>query len=183
MRGVVLALVSGASLSIVAPRALRSQGDSVQTANGMCSRWVSSRGQTEAHLDSIYSRCALESRALLYNPPGFSRFASIVGGLNASLVVVVNADGGVNLKLTRAASAILPPAFDEGVYQLLERWRVAPGRLARRSVRSALPVVLQVPTCHSHAGTGEMVRAHKPCVVQLPTSAILRRKARPNMRN
>ncbi|MEP6833423.1 MAG: hypothetical protein ABJB74_08510 [Gemmatimonas sp.] len=61
-------------------------------------------------------------------------------------MLVVDANGKVNPELTRKASPTLPPAFDDGVYKLLQGWSLLPGMHADQPVRSALPIVLQVPT-------------------------------------
>jgi len=118
-------------------RALKAQEpsvfDSIQTPHGVCHVWVGIPGGTGTE-DLSYARCALDRPPRMLSAPELPQ--PLIGSrMNGDFTVVVNADGSVDRKLTRAWSIGMDSVAYRRALDGLRAWRFRPGIRARRAVR------------------------------------------------
>jgi hypothetical protein len=116
--------------------------DSIPTPRGMCGVWVGIPGGSNPS-DLSYARCALDRPPALLSDPALPQ-PLIDRQMGGQFTVIVNADGRVDPRLTRAWNLGMDSVAYRRTLEALRAWRFRPGTRANRPVRSGF--ILHVAT-------------------------------------
>jgi hypothetical protein len=131
---------------LAAPGELSAQRDSIQTPDGMCAVRAPIPGVSSPQGDASYNRCALDQGPSLHagEPMPPAPWLGTSGG--GSFTVIVNADGTVDPRLTRAWSRSADTLFYRNVLETIRNWRFEPGVRQGVPVRSGFPLEVRTGT-------------------------------------
>lgn len=137
-----LLLAGAATLVLVSRARAQSVFDTISTPAGPCAVWVGIPGGTGTQ-DLSYAKCALDRVPALQGEPTLPQpwTGSDVRG---QFTVIVNADGSVDPKLTRAWQIGMDSVAYRTTLEGLRRWRFQAGTRGGVPVRSGF--ILQITT-------------------------------------
>lgn len=124
-----------ASFFAASPGLAQSPFDSIDTPHGRCGLWAAIPGGGDLRRDAAYNRCALDRAPTLLDgvpmPPA-PRYGAAIG----QFTIIVNPDGTVDPRLTRAWTSGTDTVFHRQALETIRRWRFEPGLRGGTPVRS-----------------------------------------------
>lgn len=145
IRSIVRVCAAAAVLAVAPPlEAQQSSGlDSIRTPHGTCGVWVGIPGGSNPETDRVYAPCAVDRPAVLLSDSALPQ-PWISPSISGHFTVVVNEDGAVEPRLTRAWSIAMDSVSYRLTLERLRQWRFRPAMRSGVPVRSGF--ILRVRT-------------------------------------